>query len=323
MTIRNKEKRKIVNANRELTAITDNIIKQNDFYQYKPATPTLLNKEKWQNLIDMINDRTNNLVIGDNQLKEYTGRNNILAKLRKVANTLKSTKTDVHREAKQAYADFDRDVDDLLDQLTPAIDNLSEQVNHLREQEKEEKINKLENIFNNLVENYFENNNSNNNYPKAVLAFDNWFENSALRASQKKNKQDMTAYITNQIKTFDQYMQLINNDKQSQLLSKVFLDNYDGNAEDAYFAAQQKAQEVAELAKYQQPVNDNNEVVSNQTATENNDTVNNENNNIDQDISTEKHPYYFFCVNNPADAKKIKDFVENNNIKYVYKEKLI
>lgn len=337
----NEEKmrsRRKVSETTSLMALTNGFLNQEvQFYDYKSTPAQFLHKEKLQQMVNLITDRTNNLVIGDEQLSEYTKRGNILTQINKIVDELKAQRTQLHRQAKQSYSQFDKEIGSMIDTLTEARGALKVQVDALQKQKQEEKTNQLENVFNTIKEDFIKNDTTNTEYLPATFDFTNWFTTAKLRLSQKKAKEAITDYIASQAKDYQTFINLINKDVDNKkVLFQVFNEKYVGDASDAYSQAQDKLLELerleklrtqqyeerqrkleeqqrqAELLQQQQMANSQSQA---STSTQTSTTTNNNSTNI---VSDDAKMGYIFTLYDPRTAKQLKDILDQNGLKYHY-----
>lgn len=322
-----------------LVSLTDQLL-DNDvkFYQYEPTKPVFLHKDELQEVVDLIVDRTKNLVIADGQLKEYTKRGNILTKINKTIDVLKSQRTQLHRQAKESYANFDDEIGNMIDTLQTSYDGLKKQVNVLQEEERQQKINDLEKQFNQIKDEFLKNDNSEFDYQEATFSFTNWLgdNNTKLRLSNKKAIEDMTQYIATQGKDYQTFLGLIQKDElNKEMMTQVYLDNYTGNAAAAYTVAQNKLLELEKLERLrkqqaeQRQRQEEERMQREQLAQQNG--LANSNANVPAENTTapeksssmvgESKVGYVFTLYDPILAKKLKDFMEQQGMQFDFETK--
>lgn len=327
---------KHVSETTALTTLTDNLLQSDiQFYKYQPNQPVFLHKKELQEIVSLIVDRTKNLVIGDNQLEEYTKRGNIITKINKTIDELKSQRTRLHREAKASYQTFDEEMGNMIDQLTNSRLALKEQVDNLQEQQRQIDINNLEKEFNNLKNDFLKNDNTNTPYNVHTFEFANWFgtTNAKLRLSHKKAVEDITQYISSQAKDYQTFINLINKDlPNKEVLSKVFNENYTGNASEAYTTAQNKLLELEQLERMRRQQEEQRqqralEYEKQQQLLKEND-LNNSTTPVKPTDSSDNTSMvgeakvgYVFTLYNPVLAKQLKSFMEEKGMQFDFETK--
>lgn len=315
-----------MNAN-ELFPIVKKISEEKN-YEFNPGVPVLKNKNELKQIIDLINEKNEKIIITEENLKDYTGKNNILSQMRKIYNELKSTKTTIHREAKKAYQPFDDEVDFLMNELDKSIKNLSEQVDYFQKQKKEEKIKKVTQTFNELSQEFINNQLDDDVfYHPKMLSFEMWFDNKKINLSQKKLVEDIKGYLINQTKDFETFYEFAS---ENNTLKKLFIKSYElnNNASEAFQVAKTQKKEMDELYEIEQikkaeeerkqqeeleRIKKENEELKKQQQT-NQLNQNKENNKVEK---KKDKTYFAFIVDDISNAKLVKQFCEENNINYV------
>lgn len=301
---------KKITTNSELTPMLQ-AITENTSYEFTPGVPVLKNADKIKELIDLINKQNENLIIPPEEIKLYTGRNNKITQLKKFSRYLLSLKRDVHCEATKAYANFDSTINELTSELDKSIDNLASQVNRIKEENDRAKLDEIQDKFNHFKEEF--DNTHSDDYNSNMLLFENWFDKSKMRLSKTALNKDLKEYFVNQFNEYQKYKKAVSSD---QILNQMFEDNYEGNASDAYLAAQERK---AEFEKYQHELHAEQSMTDEEKI--DNQSVNTQSEDTQQDKTVEEvhETIYYFSVNNPQNAKMIKDFCEKNNIEYNFK----
>lgn len=314
----------------QLFPIVEKISKEK-VYNYQPGIPELKNKKELNEIIKMINEKNEKLIITEDTIQDYTGRNSILAQLKKISKELQSTKTKVHREAKNAYLDFDNEVDYLIGELNKSIDNLSQQVEIFQQRKYEEKVKKVKERFEELKSEFKDSflDNDKKHHPK-MLSYEMWFSKKKTNLSKKALTEDIKNYLSNQTEEYETYYDF---SCENPTLEKLFIKAYDldNNAPEAFKIAKQQKQEMDELYEIQQIKNaeeekrkeeelkrlrEENERYKQQSEQKIIPNMSEQDDNV-VEKKTEK-TYFAFVLNDLSEAKMVKKFCDDNNLNYVF-----
>lgn len=151
-------------------------------YDFK--APVMSNYEDVYAQMKAVSDKYKDMIISDeNEANEIGKRGGLITQMRKVSKGINEIKVDVHRKAKEAYADFDTNMDKLNDLITNNIDNLSSQVEVFNQKQQERRRDEINKMFDEEKNSYqFE------KIDKNLANFDNFYDKSLLKKSMTDNK---------------------------------------------------------------------------------------------------------------------------------------
>lgn len=310
----------IVEQQKMIDVITSDDFADNSL-SFEPNAPVLKNKEQIMQVINSINERNKDLVLTDEQIKEYNKQGGTISNLRKLSKNLTALKTQVNKKVKDANAQFVNDINDLVEALDLSIDNLAEQVDARNLQIKEEKIENTRQVFEEIKTQGFADSKEIKNI-KYIADFENWFDNTKIKLSDKKLREDINEWLTNQIKEYNQAKKNIKSNINKDVVDKLFNEHYQGNAIESLNYAIDQAEHVAELAKQLQEQKER-EAAAKQAAEQapvaTQEVEEEYEEDEDDNVDVVSNTTYFFAVFEAADAKKVKEFIEENNIDFQMK----
>lgn len=282
-------------------------------------SPSVVGFEQLKNGVEQINNRYSNLVVQSKQeAHELSKRGGTLTKLRKVIKGIQEHKRQVHREAKQSYAQFDSQMNELLDLAQSAYDNVKEQTDTFKEKEKVNQLNALEKVFDEQVQGQFA-----NKAPKwCDFALFTKFNPKTFQKSEKTQKKEIVQFLY-QVYQDQQKMQAQYQDYPSKVFVSATLSNYkqtlDVNQAIVYgIQEHKKALEIAKAVQRQNQQPQPPKPQEQQTPTSNTANNNQQATVIHQQ---QNDVYYMFAIKNLDDARAVKRLLDERGA--IYKNKTV
>lgn len=284
-------------------------------------SPNVVGFDKLKGSIEQINNRYSNLVVqSEQEAHELSKRGGTLTKLRKVIKAIQEHKRQVHREAKQSYAQFDNQMNELLDLAQSAYDNVKEQTDDFKEKEKVNQLNALEKIFDEQVQGQFA-----NKTPKwCDFALFTKFNSKTFQKSEKTQRKEIVQFLY-QVYQDQQKMREQYQDYHSSVFVNATLSNYKQTLDvnQAIVYGIQEHKKALEIAKAVQQQNQQQKEAPKSQEQQSVSSANTPNDNQQATVIHQQQGevYYMFAIKNLDDARAVKQLLDERGA--VYKNKTV
>lgn len=334
-------------------------IKIKDFeVKGKYNSPEIKGYDELYNVVSNIHNRYSNYVIQDaDEAKEINKRGGILTQLRAVNKKINSYKLNIHRAAKASYKDFDDDMDRLSNLINDSITKVKQQVDKFNEQEHIKKLNSANDFFNKQTNSSqfkgklpswctFEFmlkfypkviDEKENKRNKDIIAFLAKVYNDTNKIKAEYNKYNTQQFVKVSVQEYRSTLDIdssilagINAHNEAIEIAKEIARKEiekQKKLEQQKKLQEQASKELDNLLKDRDNSNKNNsnnlssaecdaeDIKSNNSAAGSNII---HSNNSQQQSSAKI--YYMFSLDNLEDARKVKQFMDKNGIKYEHKK---